>query len=97
MAAGLISSRGTVDNDVQNMSMKNIQITVDEDTLRQVDRVSGPLGLKRSEVVRQALRQWLQRRATERFEEEWIAALRAVPDDRQRADDWLGVQTWDRK
>ena len=79
------------------MSMKNIQITVDEETLRQVDRVSGPLGLKRSEVVRQALRQWLQRRATERFEKEWISALDKVPDDHQRAEDWLGVQSWSRR
>jgi metal-responsive CopG/Arc/MetJ family transcriptional regulator len=49
----------------QDDPVKNIQITVDEETLRQVDRVSGPIGLKRLEVVRQALRQWLQRRATE--------------------------------
>jgi metal-responsive CopG/Arc/MetJ family transcriptional regulator len=77
--------------------MKNIQITVDEETLRQVDRVSGPLGLKRSEVVRQALRQWLQRRATEHFEEEWISALGKKPDDHQRAEEWLGVQSWSRR
>jgi metal-responsive CopG/Arc/MetJ family transcriptional regulator len=77
--------------------MKNIQITVDEETLRQVDRVSRPLGLKRSEVVRQALRQWLQKRATERFEEEWISALRGAPDDTSRADDWLIAQAWGRK
>ncbi len=79
------------------MSMKNIQITVDEETLRQVDRVSGPLGLKRSEVVRQALRQWLQRRATERFEDEWISALGKEPDDHKRAEEWLGVQSWSRR
>ena len=90
-------NRRDVHNHIQNMSMKNIQITVDEETLRQVDRVSGPLGLKRSEVVRQALRQWLQRRATERFEEDWIAALRKVPDDPDRADDWIGVQSWSRR
>lgn len=78
------------------MSMKNIQITVDQDTLRQVDRVSKPLGLKRSEIVRQALRQWLQRRAIERFEDDWIAALKSRPDDRRRADAWLPVQSWNR-
>jgi metal-responsive CopG/Arc/MetJ family transcriptional regulator len=76
--------------------MKNIQITVDQDTLRQVDRVSKPLGLKRSEIVRQALRQWLQRRAIERFEEDWIAALKKRPDDRRRADAWLPIQRWSR-
>lgn len=78
------------------MSMKNIQVTVDQDTLRQVDRVSKPLGLKRSEIVRQALRQWLQRHAIERFEEEWIAALKNRPDDRRRADAWLPIQSWRR-
>ena len=56
-----------------------------------------PLGLKRSEVVRQALRQWRQRRATERFDEEWSTALGREPDDPERADDWLGVQSWGRK
>jgi metal-responsive CopG/Arc/MetJ family transcriptional regulator len=77
--------------------MKNIQITVDQDTLRQVDRVSKPLGLKRSEIVRQALREWLQRRAIERFEEDWIAALKNRPDDRHRADAWLPIQSWNRR
>jgi metal-responsive CopG/Arc/MetJ family transcriptional regulator len=74
--------------------MKSIQVRLDEETLCELDRVSGLLGLKRSEVVREALGQWLQRRATERFEEEWISALRTVPDDQKRADDWLGVQSW---
>lgn len=79
------------------MSMKKIQITVDEETLRQVDRESGALGLKRSEVLRLALRQWLQRRATEGFEEEWISALLTVPHDEARADDWLAAQSWSRR
>jgi metal-responsive CopG/Arc/MetJ family transcriptional regulator len=77
--------------------MKNVQITVDEITLRQVDRVAKPLGLKRSEVVRQALRQWLRARAVDRFEREWIAALTEHPDDAARAEDWLTVQSWVRR
>ena len=77
--------------------MKNIQVTVDDETLRQVDRVSKPLGLKRSEIVRQALRQWLQRRAVERFEADWIAALQRRPDTSADADDWRPVQAWSRK
>ena len=74
--------------------MKNVQITVDEDTLSQVERVGKPLGLKRSEIVRQALRQWLRRHAVERFEQDWIAALRDHPDDAASADNWLDVHTW---
>ena len=77
--------------------MKNVQITVDDATLQQVDRAAKPLGLKRSEVVRQALRQWLRTRAVEGFEQEWIAALEARPDDADRAEDWLAIQTWGRR
>ena len=77
--------------------MKNVQITIDEDTLTRVDRVGKPLGLKRSEIVRQALRDWLRRHAVEHFEQEWIAALRKKPDEATRADEWMGVQAWSRK
>ena len=77
--------------------MKNVQVTVDEQTLRQVERVAKPLGLKRSAVVRQALRQWLRTRAVERFEQEWIAALGARPDEAGRAEEWLTIQTWGRR
>ena len=77
--------------------MKNVQITVDDETLRQVDRAAKPLGLKRSEIVRQALRQWLRRQAVDNFEEEWITALRKKPDDASRADDWLPAQTWSKR
>lgn len=74
--------------------MKSIQVTIDPATLTAVDRAARPLGLKRSEIVRQALREWLHRRSVERFEEEWITSLKKKPDDPQRADDWLASQAW---
>jgi metal-responsive CopG/Arc/MetJ family transcriptional regulator len=74
--------------------MKNVQITIDPATLAAVDRAAAPLGLKRSEVVRQALREWLRRRSVERFEQDWVAALQKSPDDPKRADDWLIAQSW---
>jgi metal-responsive CopG/Arc/MetJ family transcriptional regulator len=77
--------------------MKNVQITVDENLLAEVDRVCTPMGLNRSQVVRQALREWLRRHAIDRFEREWIDALQAQSDDAGRADAWLGVQTWTEK
>ena len=77
--------------------MKNVQITIDQETLTQVDRVGKPLGLKRSEIVRQALREWLRRRAMERFEQDWIAAAKRRPARSDAADDWLGVQAWGEK
>ena len=77
--------------------MKNVQVTIDRETLAQVDRVAKPLGLKRSEIVRQALREWLRRHAVTRFEEEWITALRNRPADRDDAEDWMPVQAWSKK
>jgi metal-responsive CopG/Arc/MetJ family transcriptional regulator len=74
--------------------MKNVQVTVDKETLEAVDRVRRPLGLKRSEIVRQALRDWLRLREVESFEQGWIAALRRNPDVASRADDWREVQEW---
>lgn len=77
--------------------MKNVQITIDPETLSMVDRVGKPLGLKRSAIVRQALREWLRRKAVERFEQEWIGALGKHPDQAERAEQWLGIQDWSRK
>ena len=77
--------------------MKNVQITIDQETLGQVDRIGKPLGLKRSAIVRQALREWLQRHAVARFEDEWIAALQKQPGRPADADAWAGIQAWSKK
>ena len=77
--------------------MKNVQITIDHTTLEQVDRVGKPLGLKRSEIVRQALRDWLRKHAVESFEQEWITALQGKPDEATRAERWMDIQTWSKK
>ena len=77
--------------------MKNVQITIDEDTLSRVDKAGKPLGLNRSEIVRRALRDWLHRHAVEQFEREWIDALQKHPDDPGRAEAWAGVQSWNKR
>jgi predicted transcriptional regulator len=77
--------------------MKNVQITVDQETLAQVDRIGKPLGLKRSEIVRQALRDWLRRHAVESFERDWIDALEKHGDKSERAEAWMDVQVWSKK
>ena len=77
--------------------MKNVQITIDDETLSRVDEVGKPMGLNRSEIVRRALRDWLHRQAIESFEQEWISALKEAPDEAKRAEDWSGAQTWSKK
>jgi metal-responsive CopG/Arc/MetJ family transcriptional regulator len=77
--------------------MKNVQVIIDDDTLSRVDRVGKPLGLNRSEIVRQALREWLHRQTVGTFERTWIAALEGKPDEASRADEWLDLQSWSEK
>jgi metal-responsive CopG/Arc/MetJ family transcriptional regulator len=77
--------------------MKNVQITVDEETLREIDRIGKPLGLKRSAIVRLALRDWLNRQLVDGFEKEWIRSLEAAPDKASRAAEWIDIQAWSRK
>jgi metal-responsive CopG/Arc/MetJ family transcriptional regulator len=77
--------------------MKNVQISIDEETMARVDEVGKPLGLSRSEIVRRALREWLHRQAVETFEKRWIEALQANPDQPSRAEDWGNVQSWSSK
>jgi len=77
--------------------MKNVQITIDERMLAELERVGKPLGLKRSQIVRQALREWLHRHAVERFEQDWIRSLEGEPDRSERAEAWIGIQAWNEK
>lgn len=77
--------------------MKNVQVTIDEETLGRVDRVAGPLGLNRSEVVRRALREWLHHQTILTFERAWIDALERRPDEAARADEWREAQSWGEK
>jgi metal-responsive CopG/Arc/MetJ family transcriptional regulator len=77
--------------------MKNVQVSIDDDTLTRVDLVSKPLGLNRSEIVRRALREWLRRHAVDSFEREWVAALERRPDEGARADAWSTLQSWGEK
>lgn len=75
--------------------MVDVHITVDEKLLDEVDRVSEPLGLDRSEVVNQALQVWLRSHTLGHFEQEWIAALQKEPDDARRAEIWMDAQVWE--
>lgn len=72
----------------------NIQISLDEQLWAELVRVGLPLGLEPAQVIRQALQVWLERRDGQRFEQEWIAALKQNADEASRAEDWLEAQAW---
>ena len=74
--------------------MRNVQISIDEETLSRIDRIGKPLGLKRSEIVRRALQAWIREHAKASFEKDWIASLERHPDEPKRAEEWRQVQVW---
>ena len=72
----------------------NIQISLDEQLWAEMIRVGNPLGLEPAQLLRQALLAWLKRHDGQRFEQEWIAALKQNADEASRAEDWLEAQAW---
>ncbi|MFN0123964.1 MAG: hypothetical protein ACKV2V_25970 [Blastocatellia bacterium] len=72
----------------------NRQISLDERIWADLIRISSPLGLDPSQVIQQALSFWLLRYNGQRFEQDWIAALRQTPDETNRAEDWMETQEW---
>jgi len=75
----------------------NIQISLDEQLWADLVRVGLPLGLEPAQVIRQALQAWLKRLDGQRFEQEWIVALKQNADEASRAEDWLEAQAWEEK
>ena len=74
--------------------MKSIQITLDEQLIGEIDKLSEPLGLDFSKIVEEALHVWLRQCQSKRFGQEWIAVLKKQPDDASRAEDWIESQYW---
>lgn len=74
--------------------MKNVQISFDETLLEEVDRFATSSRISRSEVVREALRNWLKKKTIKEFEEQWIQGLKRNPDNAAAAEAWIKVQSW---
>lgn len=78
------------------ISVKNVQISFDEELLERVDRVAESVQLSRSAAVREALHGWIRQKEIEKFEKDWIQKLKqgAAYDDSELADAWLAAESW---
>jgi len=74
--------------------MKNIQISFDEDIFAEIEHAVSATGLSFPDIVKDAVRQWLQKREIRKFENEWIEKLKQSPDDSQGAEEWMSIQHW---
>lgn len=72
----------------------NVEILLDEQLLAEISQVGKPLGLAPDQIIREAVLAWLKQHDGQRFEQEWLAALKQQPDEASRAEDWIEVQAW---
>ena len=74
--------------------MKNVQISFDENLLKNIDRIAASYQLSRSAMVRKALENWIRQREIQEFEEAWIRKLKENPDDIENSETWLHAEQW---
>jgi metal-responsive CopG/Arc/MetJ family transcriptional regulator len=75
--------------------MKNVQIRIDENLLRTIDRHAASYKLSLSAMVREALKNWIPQREIQEFEEAWIRKLKENPDDITDSETWLHAEQWE--
>jgi metal-responsive CopG/Arc/MetJ family transcriptional regulator len=76
------------------MSVKNVQISFDEDLLDTIDELAAALNLTRSAIVREALKNWVRQREVKNFEDEWIAKLNEKPQALCEMEAWTEAESW---
>ena len=74
--------------------MKTIQMTLDEDLVKAVDRISKQLNTTRSAFTRQALREALSRYSTEQLEQKHKKGYERHPVTADEFSVWEVEQVW---
>jgi metal-responsive CopG/Arc/MetJ family transcriptional regulator len=74
--------------------MKTVQMTLEEDLLKRVDRAAKKLGTSRSAFARRALRDALGRLSTADMERRHRRGYEAKPVRRGEFDLWESEQVW---
>lgn len=74
--------------------MKNIQISLDDERVAELDRIAEKQRKTRTAIVREALAAWVREQRIASFEREWIAAARRESSEVSR-DEWIAAETWD--
>jgi len=73
--------------------METIQVVIDEDLLRATDRVAKRTKMKRSALVREALREYLKKTHYQELERRDREGYEKHPDTGELVA-WEGVATW---
>jgi len=74
--------------------MKTIQMTIDEELLRDVDQVTKKLQTSRSQFIRLAMHKLLNELKTRNFEKLHREGYRKYPVNKDEFDVWENEQNW---
>lgn len=77
------------------ITMKNIQISIEDELLETVDRLATISKRTRSAIVREAVKNWVRQKEIKAFEEEWIKRLKKIPQEVEDSDAWMKAEQWD--
>jgi metal-responsive CopG/Arc/MetJ family transcriptional regulator len=77
------------------MTLKTIQMTIDEELLKEVDMAVQDLGTSRSAFLRAALQQALKHLQIAAMERQQVAGYHRHPVDPGEFDIWQGEQLWE--
>ena len=78
----------------QNPQVETIQVVLEGDLLRRVDRVARRLKLNRSALIREALRQHLRQLQLRSREEADRRGYQQSPEDADASRTWDGAASW---
>ena len=74
--------------------MKNVQISLDERLLEEIDHIVTKRHSSRSALVREALKYWIRQREIQDFEQGWIQKLKENPEDSIDTEAWTQAEAW---
>lgn len=74
------------------MANVNLQIRIPEEVDTEIEGLAPG---SKSEFVRQAIREKVERLKAQKLEAKWIKALKKSPEDSQELDAWLKAEHWE--
>jgi len=76
------------------MSKTNLQIRISPDVDEDIQKLSSK---SKSDFVRRAIEEKIQREKDRLMQERWIRALKKKPDESAETNDWLKAEAWGEK
>ncbi|TVR70625.1 MAG: CopG family transcriptional regulator [Spirochaetaceae bacterium] len=75
--------------------MKNLQIALDDESVRTLDELARELHKTRTALVREAIQEWIDRKQVQEFEAAWIRAAQQDQPDEDLAQAWIAAESWE--